>query len=166
MALLVEDGTGVPNANTYGTIAGARSYASDRGITLSADDDVVSSQLILAMDYLEGQDYVGRPVSFTQALSWPRTQVQFDPDNPFPDDEIPPQLINAEYQLVIEQFNGINLEPTVDNSEGFVIEDKVDVLLTKFSEKVGTTSQPMLTKVDSLLRALTQPIPTLRSVRV
>lgn len=166
MALIVEDGTGVANANTYGTLVGARAYASDRGVTLSVDDAIVSSQLILAMDYLEGQDYVGRPVSFTQALSWPRSQVQFDPDNPFPDNEIPPQLISAEYQLVIEQFNGIELEPSVDHEEGFIIEDKVDVLLTKFSEKVGTTSQPILTKVDALLRSIILHIPMLRSVRI
>lgn len=167
MALIVENGTGVDGANSYGDIAGARTYASDRGVTLGTDDQV-SAQLILGTDYLQSFSYVGRPVSFTQALAWPRTRVLFAIDSPFPDDEIPPQLIAALYQLVIEQFNGIELQPSVDSqsSGGFILEEKVDVLLTKYSEKISTTSQPILPKVDALLQGLIQPVPMLRTVRI
>lgn len=167
MALIVEDGSGVPDANSYGTLAGARAYASDRGVTLSATDADVIPLLINATDYLEDFDYVGQPVSYTQSLSWPRINVQFDPANPFPDDELPPQLVAACYQAVIEQFNGITLQPSVDYSAGgYVTEDKTDVLTTKYSERIGTTTQPLLPKVDSLLRTITVPTPALRTLRV
>ena len=167
MALVIEDGSGVVGANSYGNVADARTYAAARGVTLSVVDADLEVQMILAMDYLEALAFVGRVVSFTQALSWPRKLVQFDIDTPFPDDEIPPQLILAQYQLCIEQANGINLQPTVDHSQGgFITEEKVDVLLTKYSEQVGTTSEPMMPKVDALLRGIILPIPMLRTVRM
>lgn len=164
--LVIEDGSGVPGANSYGTIAGARLYASNRGIILGTDA-AVTTQLILATDYLEGLSYVGSQVLYTQALSWPRQNVLFDPSTPFPTNQIPPQLIAAEYQLVLEQFNGINLQPTVDRSTGgFILEERVDVLTTRYSERVGTTSQPTMPKVTSLLRTLVIPSVALRTLRV
>lgn len=167
MALIIEDGSGVTSANSYGTIAGARSYAADRGITLLTDD-VVSAQLVLACDYLQNFDYVGDTIEDLQSLSWPRKNVRFASGDAFPDDTIPANLILAQYQLVIEQFNGVVLQPSIDypGQGGFVTEEKVDVLMTKFSERIGTSTEPLLPKVDALLRGLIQPIPTLRTVRV
>lgn len=168
MALVTEDGTGIPNANSYGTIAGARSYALDRGFDLSAFDDAkVSSWLIVGTDFLESFQYVGSPVEFDQSLSWPRMNVQFAPGFPFPNDQLPVQLVSALYQCVVEQSNGIDLQPTTDNSTGgFVIEEKVDVLMEKFSEKIGTTSAPLLPRVMALLRGLLIAIPPLKVIRV
>jgi len=168
MALIIEDGSGVAGANSYEGLAGVRAYAADRGITL-LDDPTVTAQLIIACDYLESfsDQYVGRPTSFTQSLSWPRSSVQFDPDNPFPDNEIPIALIQAQDEAVIAQFQGVVLQPNVDySSGGFIIEEKVDVLLTKFSERIGTTSQPQLAKVMSRLKGLLNPAVSLRTVRV
>ncbi len=169
MPLIIEDGSGVPNANSYGDLAGARAYALARGIALSITDSVVESQMILAMDYLESFDYRGAPISFTQPLSWPRKELQFDSDDPVPLNYIPPSLVEAQYQLVIEQFNGINLQPTFNNNSGgagAVVEEKTDVLSTRYSERIGTTSQPVMPKVDALLRGLKIFTPFLRTVRV
>lgn len=168
ITLVIEDGSGVTGANTYGDVAGARSYATDRGIVLNADDEIVKSQLIKAMDYLEGLDYLGKEVSYFQALSWPRSGLQFDPDTPFPSNEIPPNLIKAEYQLVVEQTNGVDIEPTLNTSggAGYVLEERVDVIDTKYSERIGTTGEPIMPKVDALLRGIILPTPALRTVRV
>lgn len=169
MPLIVEDGTGVANANSYTTLSQARAYALLRGIVLSADDSILTAQIILATDYLESfaLQYVGQPTSYTQSLSWPRKSVQFDPDNPYPSNAIPPQLISAQCQAVIEEFNGITLQPSVDRSQGgFVTESKVGPLDTKYSEKIGTTSEPFLPKVSALLSALLNPGVALKTVRV
>jgi hypothetical protein len=176
VTLNIEDGSGIANANAYGEDAGdvaadilaaCRAFALNRGVVLSADDPTLSTQLINATDYLETFNYVGSPVSYTQSLSWPRNNVQFDPDNPFPANAIPIQLVYAQYQLCIEQFNGINLMVTVDHSQGgFVIEDKTDVLMTKFSERIGTTVQPTMPKVAAYLRSLVIPSIALRTLRV
>lgn len=176
MALIIETGAGVPNANSYGdtdgptTIAAARSYAADRGVTLSATDSVVTAYLINGTDYLESfaLRYVGLPADFTQSLSWPRQCVQFDPDTPFPDDEIPPILIQALYQTCIEQSNGIVLQPSTNYaaSGGFVTMKKVDVIEKRFSEHIGTTALPVLPKVSSLLAGLLIPVAALKVVRI
>lgn len=170
MPLVIEDGSGVANANSYGNLADARSYAADRGVTLSTDDPTLTAQLILACDFLESfaDRYVGSPVSFTQSLSWPRQGVMYDCDTAFPSNEIPPQLISAQYQLCIEQFNGIDLQPTTDYSQGgYVTEEKTDVLITKYSEKIGTTQAPLMPKVMALLKTLLNSTGgTLRTVRV
>lgn len=166
--LVVEDGSGVSGANTYGIVADARTYAANRGVTLSTDDNVVGIQLINAMDYLESLKYLGRMVSYTQSLQWPRQGLYYDPDTPVPSNVIPPNLINAQYQLCIEQFNGIELQPDLNTvpGQGYILEEKVDVLDTKYSEKIGTTGEPIMPKVDALLRGLVLPTPALRTVRV
>lgn len=173
--LVIETGAGIAGANCYGvtdgptTIAACRQYALDRGIALSAVDATISVQMILATDYLESfsEQFVGRPTLYTQALSWPRSLVQFDPDSPYPSNQIPFQLLNGLYQAVIEQFNGIVLQPSVDQSQGgYVLEEKVDVILTKYSEKLGTTSAPLLPKVVALISSLLNPGVALRTVRI
>lgn len=171
VTLIVENGTGVPNANSYDTVANAIAFAANRGITLPPDSGggQVSAWLVSGTDYLESfaNQFVGRPVSFTQALSWPRQCVEFGPDNPFPSDEIPTQLIAALDQAVIAQFQGIVLMPTVDHSQGgYVIEDKVGPLITKYSEKIGTTSAPLLPAVMAQLQCLLIPGVALRTVRI
>jgi hypothetical protein len=169
MALIIEDGTGVLNANSYGTVAGARSYALNRGVVLSATDSDVEAQLIKATDYLESQDYLGNQVSFTQSLQWPRQNLYYDPDDPIPSNVIPPSLINAQYQLVVEQQNGTDLQPSVPGNtdgSGAVVEERVDVIMTRYSERIRTTSQPYMPKVDALLRGLILNVPALRSVRI
>lgn len=176
MPLIVEDGSGVANANSYGAsgadatavLAAARNFAADRGIDLGDVDPTIAAWLVNAVDYLEAFNYIGLPVSPTQSLSWPRKCIFLAPDTPFPDDEIPVQLLAAQYQLVIEQFNGIDIQPSVDRfgAGGFITSEKVDVLETKFSEKVGTTSQPTLPKVISLLRGIIQTMMPLKNVRV
>jgi hypothetical protein len=169
MGLIVENGSQVPNANSYETLAGVRAYAANRGVVLSVDDPTLTGQLILACDFLESftEQYVGRPTSFSQALSWPRSNVQFDPDSPFPNNAIPTALIQAQDEAVIAISAGVVLQPNVDYSKGgFVIEKKVDVLLTKYSEMIGTTTQPLLPKVMAKLQLLLNPMAVMQTVRV
>lgn len=169
MPLIVEDGTGVANANSYITLAVARTYASLRGIVLSVDDPTLTAQVILAADFLESfaQQYVGSPTLFTQSLSWPRQGVLFDPNNPYPNNQIPIQLLNAQCEAVIAETAGIILQPTTDyGTSGFVVEEKVDVLTTKYSEHIGTSGEPILRKVMACLVMLLNPAVAIKTVRV
>lgn len=161
MALKVEDGSGFADSNSFGSIAGARAYASDRGIDFSAlSDGAVSAFLIKGTDYLESRssDYFGQPSTTTQALSWPRVNVVKSDGTSLPSSgagSIPQALINALYQLCIEQNNGINPLASTDYSQsGFVVSEKVDVIETRYSERIGTTKSAVMPAVDSLLRGL------------
>lgn len=168
MGLTVEDGSIVAGANSYIDLAFARSYAADRGVALSADDVALTPWLIKACDYIETKSalFVGTVINVAQALSWPRQGVTYQDGSAFPINSIPVMLKAAQAQLVIEQFNGIDLIPTQDGK--FVVSESVDVLRTTYSEKIGTGGQPYMPLVDSLLSNLfyTSSAFPLRSIRV
>lgn len=153
MALIVEDGSIVANANSYNTLAELRSYASARGYTLPTDDTELEAETFLAMDYLEAlrSKYQGMKVSSSQSLQWPRECVYIDGfaiDN----DVIPTELKNAQCQLTMDKDSGIDLQPNVDSH--FVIKEKVDVIETEYSEAVGTSNYPTLEAANALLKPL------------
>lgn len=170
MPLIVEDGTAPANANSFATLAFIRSYASDRGIDLSVvggtTDAALTAIAIKATDYLESlaKRYVGQPNSPNQSLSWPRANVLNFDGSSFPNTgagSIPVPLQCAEAQLCIEQNNGVVLMPTTDfnNAGGFVLREKTDVLETTFSERIGTTKEPLMPIVERWLQTLVTPRP-------
>jgi hypothetical protein len=128
MPLLIEDGTGVENANSYVTIDELRTFATDRGVafpaapattvppTIDPAIAVFTPFLIRACDYLEslrGQFY-GYESTDTQTLAWPRAGVVINRrDWPtYGQGAIPTQLKSAQCQLVVEQLNGVTLFST------------------------------------------------------
>jgi protease II len=78
MALIVEDGSLVANANSYITLAEYKAWADARGLTYSADDTTVEQQILRAMDYLERIEYIGNKANENQPLQWPRTEALID----------------------------------------------------------------------------------------
>ncbi|WBF76993.1 hypothetical protein PSV3_00292 [Septimatrevirus PSV34] len=50
ITIVVEDGSGVTNANSYVSVADARIYASNRGVELPLDDDELAAMLIRSTD--------------------------------------------------------------------------------------------------------------------
>lgn len=155
MALVVEDGTGKVDSNTYVDLADIRAYALARGVTLSADDTVLESQVFQAMDYLESKRdcYQGKKVypETPQALQWPRYPVYIDG---FIVDAstIPTELKDAECQLVMQVHAGVDLMPT--SEDAFITEEKVGPLTTKYSDKIRTSLEPQMNTVKALLQPL------------
>lgn len=86
---------------TYGTVSGARDYATARGLSLPVDDADVSELLQRANDLLEAKRYQGMKTDLDQALQWPRTGVWLD-GKTLDSDTVPQQVINAEYQFAVE----------------------------------------------------------------
>jgi hypothetical protein len=175
MALVIEDGSGVPTANSYNTLVEIRAFALDRGVDLSVLSDAALTAFALkSIDYLEtfANLFVGSPATITQGLSWPRINVINSDGSSFPSSgaaSIPVALKNAESQLCIEQNNGVVLLPTVDHNAdgGFVIRRKVDVLETAFSERIGTSKSPFMPAVNRWLDNLLVKRPSgLTAVRV
>lgn len=75
MSLIVEDGTGVANANSYVSVADFKTYALARKITVPSATDDCEALLIKAMDYLEIIRFRGVLKLDAQPLQWPRTTV-------------------------------------------------------------------------------------------
>lgn len=81
MAIVVEDGTGLENSNSYASSVEAKAYHADRGNTAwaaaaSADQ---TAALIKATGYIDGQYFTRFPGKFQlktiQALQWPRSDA-------------------------------------------------------------------------------------------
>lgn len=110
MALVVEDGTGMDDAEAYITVADADTYFSGRGNTAWAalGTPAKEAALRLGADYMEAtysQRWKGDRVSETQALSWPRDDVEvngFDVDN----DAVPLAVARANAELAVRASAG------------------------------------------------------------
>ena len=154
IVLIVEDGSGLPNSNTYADVAAARQYAEERGVELPSDDNKVAQFLIQAMDYLEAQGckYQGRRTSSTQALQWPRTGVILGCDL-LPPNVIPKALISAQFHLMAAASEGIVLQPNMTPAD-YVIQETVGPITTKYADPTINGVKPVFTAVDSLLNPL------------
>lgn len=78
--LVVEDGTGLPNADSYLSIASADVYHAAMGNTdwASVPAALKEAALRRATQYLDTRyNWRGQPLTTTQALVWPRTSVQW-----------------------------------------------------------------------------------------
>lgn len=81
MPLIIEDGTIVPNANSYITIAEYNDWANVRfgtRDTAPAADEDAEALILRAMDYFEAQSFTGQKTDSTQPLQWPRAWVTID----------------------------------------------------------------------------------------
>src|SRR5690349_12886017 len=136
--IIVEDGSGVENANSYVSVETARLYATNRGVTLPASDDEVAAWLIKATDYLESFacKYQGHKTDCTYPLQWPRTGVVICCVD-FPSDAIPKALKDAQCAAVIAQSEGLVLQPNI-TAQDYVTEETVGPITTKYANPVQT----------------------------
>lgn len=132
MAFVVEDGTGLPNANSLCSVAFADEYFADRGVsTWTGSDSVKQSALIRATDYIESR-WSGRfsgERQFTadpaQALSFPRTCTDAAAEG-----EVPDGIKKATSEYALRTLGGDTLAPDpTTNASG--------LQLSGFKEKVG-----------------------------
>lgn len=154
MALVIENGSIVANANSYVTLVEARAYATARGKPLPTDDTAAEALLISAMDYLESKrgEYQGSKVSPDQTLQFPRYDVYID-NFLFSENSIPSILKQAQIRLAMEANAGVDLMPTRTSGQ-FVKREKIGPIDTEYSEAIGSGLAPELLAVDALLQPL------------
>ena len=129
--LILEDGSALPNSNTYVLEATFSAWLTDMGYTVTNS----SEQLLLnAMVTIETQKYKGSKLTKAQALQWPRSGVEVD-DFDIDEDEIPAQLINAQMQCAydIDQGN----DPSAIGTQG-VKKEKVDVIEVEYQDNTSS----------------------------
>lgn len=155
MALIVETGAIVANANSYINLVDARVYAASIGLVLATDDTAAEITLLNANRFLEGLEprYQGRRVSASQAISWPRIGVLVA-GFPVAQSSIPDQLKRAQVIAAAIIQSGVDLFAT--QSGQFVKREKVDVIETEYdSEYLATIDgQPVYVAIESMLAPL------------
>ncbi len=139
MAIVVEDGTGLTNSNSYVSVADATVYATLRGVTVTANLD---DALIKAIDYIESQSFQGYKNTKAQALQWPRTGVYID-NFSVDVDEIPTELINAQIEAALVVDGGDEILPV---NERETETETVDVISVTYAP--GSRSNPGYPKID------------------
>jgi hypothetical protein len=145
MALVVEDGTGKADAESYISVADATTYHANRGNTAWASlaSDTVREQLLRkATEYMVQvyrMAWAGSRMTITQALDWPRSDVPRKDvigygygglPSFYPDDEIPTEVKRACAELALKANSG----PLAPDLSQAIVRQKVGPLETQYSE--------------------------------
>lgn len=145
MAIIIEDGSIVANANSYVTEAELTTYASDHGITITGTP---ATLLLNAMVSIETQNYKGQKLTASQSLQWPRSGVVVDGFT-VGSDKIPNDLKNAQIAtaLAVDQGN----DPSAVKVQG-VKRKQVDVIEIEYKD--GSVNAPYDPKINMYLAKL------------
>jgi hypothetical protein len=158
MAITVENGSGLANAESYITVAEANSYHSLRGNTTWATitTEQAEQSLRRATDYLQqvyGGLWYGYKTTDTQALDWPRENVpKYDTSsgNYYTNNVIPQELKNACAEMAWKAAQGELLADLTQT----VKREKIDVLEVEYSEFSPQSKRYLA--IDSLLSRFMQ----------
>jgi hypothetical protein len=155
MALIVETGSVVANANTFVTRAELIAYAALRGVTVT-DTEASDIPLVRAADYLlyRESEMKGARTSMLQTLPYPRTGVEIGV-YVVGSNEIPDALKRAQLQIAMEVLSGVDVLPTKQAAQ-FVTMKKLGPIETQYSEAVALQGQvlPLMPLVDAALAPL------------
>ena len=146
MTIIVEDGTGVEDANSYIDVDELREYAEARGIAF--DLDRAEAAIINAMDYIETRTYGGLAVGIT---AFPRRNL-YAMGHQYADDVIPRNIKLAQMAAAVVEMQGTSLLPTVAaNARGAIRERKVGPITTVYAVAREAGQLPRVPLVDAYL---------------
>jgi hypothetical protein len=165
MAVIVEDGNGLSNSNSYVSDAELVSYATSRGITLIASTTVL---LIKSTDWLETKIFIGNKGSQNQALQWPRIPyspvplgtLSYAPLYMFPiylsvdgyiitATMIPGRLKKAQLEAAIQMDAGYDVNAVMEQD---VLSEQVGPIKVEYQQ--GSSSQVYLPVAEKILAPL------------
>jgi len=151
MAIVVEDGTVVPAANSYVSLDEFQSWADNRGIDYGTDY-TLSQQIFRATDYFESLSFKGVKHTEDQPMQWPRDDVYID-GYAVDSDEIPTEVKTAIYELVKIEIDG---DSRLAPSEREVTSEQIDSIKITYKDNAGMKrSTPALTQA---LRKIVKPV--------
>lgn len=136
MTLITETGTGLPNAESYASVAAADARCAAFGVADWAPlaEGVKEIALRDATRFMLANyrtRWAGRRVYQTQALDWPRYDVCVD-DFPAPSNTVPTDVVNACIDLAARAARGEELMPDLDVGNNQIKRDKTGPLETEY----------------------------------
>jgi len=177
MALIVEDGTGVENANSYVDLAYANAYLNSilNELWMSYTDVEKEAAILRGMMYLEGLNWKGDKADYYYCLEWPREGVIDRNHYLIPSDEIPEKVKKALCELAVrEAENPGCTQPDYGSKEKYITEKTVDVITVKWdiwgspgggSGGGNSDLDPIFTRILALLRGLLRGTTTFEILR-
>ncbi|MGX5220235.1 DnaT-like ssDNA-binding protein [Pseudomonas segetis] len=143
MALVIEDGSIVPGADSYSTVAELDAYATNYGVTIPDDDAAKESVLRRAYLEMNAMPWKGEPVSMDQTGAWPRYDVcrgRFI----LPSNSIPPSVKQGQMALAAEIHGDDLVDP--DTKQGAITREKTGPLETEYATISKSASKPAATR--------------------
>jgi len=152
MALVVEDGSGIANADSYISLADARTLLNNLGQDLDLVDATAEQQLRLAKDYVDSfrDKFKGYKGTREQSLQFPRHNVYID-GWLFPSDQVPTEIKEAQAIAAYEVAQGETLQSTGSGRK--VQSEKLDVLEISYFKNSATESSKIYKRVIDKLKA-------------
>lgn len=141
MTLIIEDGTGKPDAESYASAEDLALYAVKFGTVIPAgvpEQEALLRRAALAMD---GKTWKGRKMSSEQALSWPRRGVELDCQIK-PDNYLPARIQYGQMALAAE-IHQDDIDP-VEKRKGAVTLERVEGAVTREYATITNTSGRLL----------------------
>lgn len=162
MALIVEDGTGLPTANSYLSVAAADTYYADIGgnAAWSALDNAdKEAKLIASCSALEIKyrgKWIGAKAHSVQRLAWPRAAKVdtltplYDLDSiAIPVDAVPEAILTAQAEVMAITLSGGSFTTTPIARNDMLKRKKTDVLESEWFE--GAPTQTLYPYIDQIL---------------
>ena len=137
---IVEDGTGLPNANSLASVQEFKDYYTLRNIDISTlTDTQIEGFLVLGTDYIvQKYDFKGSKLKDTQSLPFPRV---VNNETIFP--------TNVKYATILLAFKSQNGSLLADSQQQ-VKKEKVDVLEVEYMD--GSSSEVVYNDVLGYLK--------------
>ncbi|KTB90856.1 hypothetical protein AO073_05805 [Pseudomonas syringae ICMP 11293] len=139
--LIIEDGTGVPGAESYATAAELVIYAGKFGVAIPAEEAAQEAVLRRAALVMDGMTWKGRKSTGDQALSWPRREIRLDGENK-PERYLPARIQYGQMALAAE-IHADDIDP-IDKRQGAVTKEKVDGAVEREYATISNTSKRLL----------------------
>lgn len=141
MTLIIEDGTGKPDAESYASAADLVMYAGKFGVTIPADAPAQEALLRRSALAMNGMIWKGRKMDGDQALAWPRRGVELDCQIK-PDNYLPARIQYGQMALAAE-IHTDDIDP-IDKRKGAVLLDRVEGAVTRQYAAISNTSGRLL----------------------
>ena len=141
MTLIIEEGAGKPDAESYASAAELVLYGVKFGAVIPEgipEQEALLRRAALAMD---GMTWKGRKTSSEQALSWPRREVHLDGENKAAN-YLPARIQYGQMALAAE-IHQDDIDP-VEKRKGAVLLDRVEGAVTRQYAAIPSTSNRLL----------------------
>lgn len=141
MTLIIEDGTGKPDAESYASAEDLALYAVKFGTVIPQGVPAQEALLRRAALAMDAMIWKGRKTSGEQALSWPRREVLLDRENK-PNNYLPARIQYGQMALAAE-IHQDDIDP-VEKRKGAVLLDRVEGAVTRQYAAIPSTSSRLL----------------------
>lgn len=137
MALIVEDGTGRADAQSFVDVVDIAAWASARGLSFSGTAPQQEQSAVRAFDYIRnGQRFRrwrGALLNGSQRGPYPRTGVTLEDGTALVDAVIPWQIKDAQCALAVLDRGGTSLQTIIKNGGAMVSSKSVGPLSTSYA---------------------------------